>query len=415
MLKIYFNTLRLFNRNTWLLLLTAALTSFGYIGIYVVLFNLYLLRLNFGPEFIGSINAVAQLGFALFSLPAGALGQRWGGRRMTIWGLGIAVAAFGLLSLAEFLPETWRASWLMVTYLLAWLAGALYLVNAYALFTASTEPAERSHAFSVRQALFPLGAFAGTLIGGLLPGVLAPWLGVAPEHPAAYSYTLFLGTGALLVGVFALAATRQVNSEQPQVRIESDGSNPVGLITFMAVISLLATAGYNMARTFAGVYLNESFHMSTASIGTLLSVSYLLAIPVSLLMPAIIARWGKAQTIKVGLLTLAFSLLPLVFIPSSTAAGLSLIGMSLASAFAAPALMLCQQEIVPPAWRPTISGAIVMAEGGGTALLAFGGGYLITVFGYHIFFLIGAILTIMGAGLLWMYAWVPRWMLMRGV
>ena len=415
MLRIYFNTLRLFNRNTWLLLLTAALTSFGYIGIYVVLFNLYLLRLNFGPEFIGSINAVAQLGFALFSLPAGALGERWGSRRMTIWGLGIAAVVFGLLPLAEFLPATWRAGWLMATYLLAWLAGALYLVNAYPFFTASTEPAERGHAFSIRQALFPLGTFAGTLTGGLLPQLLGPWLGVSPEHPAAYRYVLFVGTGALLVGMFALAATHQVNSEQSPERIGSDDSNPIGLITFMAVITLLATAGYNMARTFAGVYLNESFHMSTASIGTLLSVSYLMAVPVSLLMPAVIARWGKTQTIKIGLLTLAFSLLPLVFIPSWMAAGASLIGMSLAFAFATPALMLCQQEIVPPAWRPTISGAIVMAEGGGTALLAFGGGYLITVFGYHIFFLTGVMLTLMGAGLLWMYAWVPRWVLMRSI
>lgn len=415
MLKTYLNALRLFSRNTWLLLLTATLTSFGYIGIYVVLFNLYLLRLNFGLEFIGAINAVAQLGFALFSLPAGALGQRWGSRRMTIWGLAIGGVIFSLLPLAEFLPAAWRASWLMVTYLLAWLAGALYLVNVYPLFTASTGPGERSYAFSVRQALFPLGIFAGTMIGGWLPKLLGPWLGVSPDHPAPYRFVLFLGAGALLIGVFALAATRQVNLEQQPEQITSDGSQPVGLITFIAVITLLSTAGYNMARTFGGVYMNENLQMSIASIGTLLAVSYLLAVPVSLLMPVVITRWGMTQTIKVGLLTLALSLLPLVFIPSWAAAGLGLIGVSLASAFAGPALLLVQQEIVPAAWRPTISGASIMAEGGGTAVLTFGGGFLITAFGYPTFFLTGVILSIMGAGLLWIYAWVPRWLLMHRV
>ena len=89
MLKTYLQAIRRFNRNTWLLLIAVATTGFGYIGIYIMLFNLYLLRLGFGPDFVGTINAAAQLSSALFSLPAGALGQRWGTRRMSILGLAL--------------------------------------------------------------------------------------------------------------------------------------------------------------------------------------------------------------------------------------------------------------------------------------------------------------------------------------
>ena len=41
-----------------------------------MLLNLYLLRLDYGTEFIGLVNAVGLLTFGLASLPAGILGSR---------------------------------------------------------------------------------------------------------------------------------------------------------------------------------------------------------------------------------------------------------------------------------------------------------------------------------------------------
>ena len=415
MLKDYRNALRLVSRNTWLVLIAAAMTGFSYTGIFIMLLNLYLLRLGFGPEFIGAINATAQLGFALFSLPAGALGQRWGSRKMTIYGLVIGAAAFGLLPLAELLPFTWRATWLMATYVLAWLAGALYLVNAYPFLMASTGPEERSYAFSIRQALVPLGTLVGNFSGGLLPVLLVTWLGVSPEQPAPYRYGLLAGVGALLIGVLALSATREVNLKQPQPRaaVAPGGAMPAGLMVFMAALMFFFTAAYGTAGTFTGVYMDERLQISTASIGTVMAVSQLLGVPVALMMPVIVTRWGKFGAIRDGLLVLAIGLLPLAFVPNWAAAGIGFIGVSVAYALITPALTLSQQEIVPPAWRATMSGAMIMARGSGTAFMAFGGGYLIDAYGYPSLFLSGALLAMMGAGLIWLYSWAPRWFLMR--
>lgn len=81
----YLNTLRLFSREARLYLVTAGLIGFTIFGgIYTTLLNLYLLRLGYGPEFIGLVNAVGLFGLAIFSLPAGMLGDRWGVRRMMI-------------------------------------------------------------------------------------------------------------------------------------------------------------------------------------------------------------------------------------------------------------------------------------------------------------------------------------------
>lgn len=70
----YLATVRAFSRDARLLLATQALASISYIGIYLVLFNLYLVRLGYDTGFIGWINGVSFLCFAFFSLPAGMMG-----------------------------------------------------------------------------------------------------------------------------------------------------------------------------------------------------------------------------------------------------------------------------------------------------------------------------------------------------
>ena len=80
MATTYLQKLRLISRNARLYLAGVALQGPGW-GIFSVLFNLYLLRLGYGPRFVGLVSGAAMLTLALGSLPAGALGRRWGSRR----------------------------------------------------------------------------------------------------------------------------------------------------------------------------------------------------------------------------------------------------------------------------------------------------------------------------------------------
>ena len=52
---------RLLNRNFLLYMGGWAITAFAYTGVLGVLFNLYLLRLGFGAEFIGALTGSGQL------------------------------------------------------------------------------------------------------------------------------------------------------------------------------------------------------------------------------------------------------------------------------------------------------------------------------------------------------------------
>ena len=126
----YLRAVRLFNRDVRLFLIAVALIRFAAFGsIYTVLLNLYLLRLGYGPEFVGLVNAVGMFASAAFSLPASALGRRWSSRRIMIAGLSLSVVGFGALPLNEFTPLTWRVGWILVAYFLAWLGSTLYIVN----------------------------------------------------------------------------------------------------------------------------------------------------------------------------------------------------------------------------------------------------------------------------------------------
>src|SRR6476661_9454229 len=98
-------------------------------GIYSVLLNLFLVRLGYGPEQIGLINAAGTLTFALACLPAGVIGARWGSRRIMFLGLVLLAVGSLLLPLADTLSPAWRLTWLLAQVSVLYVGLALYFVN----------------------------------------------------------------------------------------------------------------------------------------------------------------------------------------------------------------------------------------------------------------------------------------------
>jgi MFS family permease len=409
MITDYLRALGLFSRNVRLYLIATSvfgLTIFG--GIYSVLLNLYLLRLGYGPEFVGLVNAVGYLCFAVFSLPAGALGGRWGSRRTMIAGLSLALVGFGALPLAEFMPRALQDGWLLATYLLGWLGAALFTVNSSPFLMGSTGPKERNHVFSAQAALWSLAGFAGSLVGGLLPGLFAATLGLSLDHPASYRYPLLIAALLIFPGVLAIWATREVRARRMQETAPETSPAPLGLIGLMSLAGLLTVAGEGSARTFFNVYLDAGLHVSAVQIGTLSAAGQLLAIPAALAMPLLAARWGTSRTVALGSFGVALSLLPLALLPHWGAAGLGYMSMIALAAIRRPAFTLYGQEVVPLAWRAATSGATSMAAGLGFSVMSFGGGYIITALGYPSLFLAGTALTAAGGLIFWSYFCVRR-------
>jgi MFS family permease len=392
-----------------LYLVTSALVGFTVIGgIYPVLFNLYLLRLGYGPEFIGLVNAVYMLVAGIFSLPAGALGGRWGVRRVMISGLCLMVLGSGTLPLVEFIPTALQPGWIITTYLISALGIILYIVNGSPFLTANTRQEERSYAFSVQTALWPLAGFAGSLVAGLLPGFFARLLTLPVDDPATYRYPLLISAILMIPAVLTILATRDVSDVQKDETVAEATPAPYGLITVLALVVLLQVAAEGAPRTFFNVYLDAGLKVPTAQIGVLAAVGQLLAVPAALATPLLMIRWGKERTIVISSLGMALSCLPLALILHWSAVGFSYMLLMALASIARVVITVFHQELVAPSWRGTISGATTMAAALSWAVMAFGGGYLITTLSYSSVFLTGAGLTVAGTLLFWAYFRVPR-------
>ena len=77
----YFQNFRRLRREAWTVLFAAVALGFTWVGLSDAVVSLYLVRLGFGPQFVGGSAAIASLGYALAAMPSAALTRRIGARR----------------------------------------------------------------------------------------------------------------------------------------------------------------------------------------------------------------------------------------------------------------------------------------------------------------------------------------------
>ena len=409
----YLQRLRLFHRDVRLFLVSAAVVGLAWDGVRAVVLNLYMLRLGYGPEFVGVVNAVGALVFALSCLPAGAMGSRWQSRRVLVGGVVLLAASFGLLPMTEILTGSGRTAWLVLTSALGHLGLALYLVNGLPFMMAATKPLERSHAFSFHMAVVPLAGFAGSLLGGILPGLFAAGSGLSLEAAAPYRFPLWLAALLLVPGIAVLLRTRTVDGEPapagpaPGPAVQTSPA-PIGLILAIGLTMALRFGGRGILVTFFNVYLDDGLGASTALIGSLSAAGQLLAVPSALIAPLLVARAGNIRTVSWGTLGMAVCLLPLALVPHWAPAGLGLVSSTtLFSATVGPIRMF-SQELVAPRWRASMAWAFMMGAGLAFSAVSLLGGYAIAGLGYQTLFLIAAGLMAGGGIFFWWYFRQPR-------
>ncbi len=387
---------RRLDRNVQLFLLTAGLTGMTVLGgIFGVLFNLFILRLGYGTEFVGLVNATGLLAFAAPALLAGWLGSRWGARPTLILGLAITAIGYGLLSLTDLLPSDLRSVWLLTTNVIGALGSAIYIVNTGPFLSEMTQPADRTHALSAQVAVWPLAGFIGSLIGGNMPGLLAPLLAVAPTDPATYRYTMLLAAVLVLPGIYALLQTRVQSPAQADQAITQTPA-PVGFIIIVALSIALQVSAEGISMTFYNVYLDRALSVPTAQIGLLLAFARLAAVPSALLTPTLISRWGTRRTYIIASAGIALFVLPLALIPHWIAAEVGFLGLICMAAIGRSAMTTYQMDMVSPRWRSMMSASATMGVGLSWSGLALAGGYAIGSVGYPVLFLTGAVCTILG-------------------
>jgi MFS family permease len=435
----YWQRVRAFSPSLWRLILSAACMLTVWSGLMAVLYNLYLLRLGFDARTIGLLGGLGALVWGLAALPAGLVSNRIGLRNSLqfgglLYGLGVA-----LTLLVEYRPQAQWQAWLLGSGVVMNIGIAFAMVNAAPYIMATTRDYERPHAFAFMAALGPLAAFFGSLLAGVLPGLLASWQGVGLDQPQPYRMAMWAGPilcwlglvpmlradpGRLVAGEdeggdedngvsagIIAEANARANATAPATRARP----PFGLLSFWALVVFLEASGEGTVRMFFNVLMDTQLHVPTATIGIVMGAAQLLPILVALALPLLLMRLGTGYTLLGGIVALAACLFPFALgaqmgAQTGVQAGLAAGVVGAAYLVVAATLTVLGtardmfgQEIVIPRWRTSSQGVAMLGLAFGLSVAGVVGGALIEAFGFGALYLTGALAVLAAAGLLLTY------------
>jgi predicted MFS family arabinose efflux permease len=395
----WFRAVSAFDRNAYLLFITAGLLGFTYWGITYLLTNLFLVRLGYGTVVVGNLNFLFYLLVTVFSIPAGALGMALGCRRAMISGGVLALLGWAMAPAVIFVSGPLaRICILVASRVTSAIGAAVFIVNSNPALMGAVVPTASTYAFAFNGTVISLTTFVGSLCGGLLPNLFAHVTSTNLESSIPYGLALWAAVVILSPGLILLAFFRETGKGERKADPREIARIPVGLIAVIVVVRFLRECGYGGVITFFNVYLDTSLHLPTTSIGLLVSVAAIASIVCTPLMPVIARRWGAGRTSLFGLIAMGVAILPLAIVRSWQPASIGWAGMTAANSLNEAAMQVFILDIVATRYRALMSGAANMASTLGLAASALYGGYIIRAAGFRAVFLLSAGFLFVSAG-----------------
>lgn len=305
--------LRRFSRNARLFLGYALLSGLG-TGIWNVLFNLYLLRVGFDIGFVGLFWLAQMLFHGLFAFPAGLIGDKVGRRMAFVIATGINIAARGTLLFVRD-PVA-----LLALAALAGMGEGFHGVAGAPFIMENSEREERPLLFSLDSSSAMFSGVVGSIGGGLLPLLLAGWLGVPAIDPGAARLALVVSLPLTFGALVPLMFMR----ERPVALVESFRDlftlrhvEHHSIVVRLALCTLLIGVAFGLSTRYFNVFFAEARRATDDQIGLIFALGSLGSAGAVLAAPSLAARLGKvraivfAQVLSVPFLLLMVALGPL--------------------------------------------------------------------------------------------------------
>lgn len=424
MLNSAMQAIRDFNPQARLFFISIVGLSVVVDGLYSVLLNLYLLRLDYGTEFIGLVNAVGLLTFGIASLPAGILGSRLSTTGLMKFGAVVCLVGGLMLPMAESLPPGWQELGLALPPALMFGGFAFFFVNGAPFLINVVDDAYKNRAFALKAAAWSLAGFGGSLLAGLLPGAIAGLNAWTLDDPESYRVTfalasVLLALSTLLVMRLRPLPTKSLSKAKSSPRAITEPRSGAGLkpgwapsvmmlIVIMTVIRLFQVAGSATAMVYFNVYMDQHLAVSTVMIGFMAAIGRLTGVPTALLTPALVQRWGNIRVVIGASLVASLCLMPMALVEHWLAASFGyIVAISMMSVRYA-AFIVYILDLVPRTQQALMAGAGEAAAGLSFAMMALGGGFMLSVFTFRDLFLLGAFFSLFGTALFWLYVFVSK-------
>ena len=367
-------------------------------GVFGVVFNLYVVSLGIPAGGLGEILGAGTLGLALAVIPAGMLADAWGRKRTLVLGgvlNGAATVAQCLVSPVALIAGCG---------FLAGVGGAAIAVVALPMLVEAAQPQQRNAVLAAGGALALLGSATGSVLGGRLPTWLASAVAISPQAALAYRLTLLLSLA--VAGITALPLLpwyRDVHRPLPWRRSVGGLFDPTWRRLAWRVTLVVGTLGLGAGFVipYLNLYFTRQLHVSVAAFGTLGAVSQLVLGLATLLAGLLAARLGVLRLVVVTqLLAVAFLLL-LAAAPSAPVAMAAFVLRQALMDMSTPVAQGWLLGLAAPEQRATTASLLLIAEQGPWAITSVVGGALQQRAGFLPGFLLTALFYLLSV-ILWM-------------
>ncbi|MBX6342896.1 MAG: MFS transporter, partial [Thermomicrobiaceae bacterium] len=290
-MRDYVSQIGRYRREIKLFLLYNLFANIG-IGVFQLIYNLYLVQLSLREDFIGQYNALSTLAMACAALVMGVLLGRFGTWRCITYGTVLFLVSSVALSVFA------TPSLILLFGVLAGAGTSFVFVPVMPFIVEWSRPRIRADVAALTFSLQSLATTVGSLVGGWSPRLAALLLGVAPQSVLAYRLALLAGVALAALALLPMVLMRDARgghaSESAQMPAVTAGGSPARTRVDVAVFvlsGLLLSFGAGAVIPFYNVFL-ESIGARASQIGMIFSLAGIVAAFAGLFAPRCSRRFG---------------------------------------------------------------------------------------------------------------------------
>ncbi|WP_047980322.1 MFS transporter [Ornithinibacillus contaminans] len=285
--------LKTYNTNIKLAIWANIYSQIG-LGMFMVIYNIYIQELGMSHEVNGQVIALTSLATAIILVPAGILSDKLGRKRIMFYG----VIAAGIVLLLRSVVEL--QSLLLIAGFATGIFTAFLQVSSIPWLAENSKPKQRVHLFSLHAAIMT----AASVIGSLLGGTLTDFFSLFTSELTSIRYTLIIGSIFYLVAFIPIlkmeerAKPKQETAKKIPFR-EFFQSNKTGfkVIALFAVAQLLIGFGSGLVIPYLNLYFADRFEATNSVIGLIISLGQAATAVAMFIGPLVVKKVGEVRAV----------------------------------------------------------------------------------------------------------------------
>lgn len=251
-----------------------------------ILFNFYLTSLGYDNAVAGQMQSVFRVAGVFLGLPIGMVIDKLSAQRMLYIGIltyAIGWAVLLLLDGVGLTIGTWEVTPLQLMNAVYFVIGAANMATYTAvvpLLSQVIEPRQRAAMFGINAAASTMVGSVGSIIGGSLPALIAPMMGVSATSEPAYRMAMFTVSIFGLLAAVPLMGIKTGNAHQASTSANATPGVVIPPVPFYVLLLLVTPSFFfgfagGMFVPFQNLFFRQQFQLSDAAVGASLAIASL--------------------------------------------------------------------------------------------------------------------------------------------